>query len=53
MYKGEPFEICEHCGPLRSGTQYLYDGNTVWCMHCAIAGDMITKKFFAKIKEVE
>jgi len=44
-------ESCEHCGPLDEGQPYLYDGNTVWCMYCAIAGDMITVDFFDKTKE--
>ena len=44
-------ESCEHCGPLEDGQPYLYDGNTVWCMYCAMAGDMITNEFFDKTKE--
>jgi len=44
-------ESCEHCGPLPDGTPYVYDGNTVWCMYCAVAGDWITEEFFQKVKD--
>jgi len=44
-------ESCEHCGPLEMYQPYVYDGNTVWCMACALAGDMITEEFFNGVKD--
>ncbi len=52
MDRGEVLvESCEHCGPMEDFQPHIYDGNTVWCVYCAIAGDMITEEFFEKMKK--
>jgi hypothetical protein len=47
----EPIE-CEHCGHIKKGFAF-YDGNTYWCLYCALADDHIDEAVLKKLEKAK